>query len=313
MVRIKGDLMAQKLDWNDLRFFLEVARVGRLSRAARRLGVSHTTVARHITRLEDLLRNRLFETGEDGLIPTEAGAALIPLAEGMEHRAQEAMDRLQLPGTLTGRVRIGAPDGFGNAVLSRWLPDILKLEPQLEIELVPVPSAHKLWNRDVDIAISLDRPQSGRLVVRKLIDYDLRLYAVPGFFDSAGIPATPSDLAGTQAVGYIDELLYADALDFERQIHPDLRTRYRAATVQAQLDAIRAGAGVGVLPCYMARATDLQPILPDQIRFKRAYWLLYGEDSRNLTRIRRVADFLYQVTRKHADQFAFDPPSGLVS
>lgn len=299
--------MAQQLDWNDLRFFLEVARVGRLSRAARRLGVSHTTVARHVARLEELLHNRLFETSEDGLIPTDAGATLIPLAEEMEHRALEALDRLQIQGTLTGRVRIGAPDGFGNALLSRWLPEILKVEPQLEIELVPVPSAHKLWNRDVDIAISLDRPQTGRLVVRKLINYDLRLYAAPGFFSDTGVPAAPAALAGVQAVGYINELLYADALDFERQIHPELRTRYRAATVQAQLDAVQAGAGVGVLPCYMAREAALQPILPEQIRFNRAYWLLYGEDSRNLTRIRRVADFLYQETRKHADLFAYDP------
>lgn len=302
--------MTQQFDWNDLRFFLEVARAKRLSRAARRLGVSHTTVARHIARLEALLHNRLFEPGEDGLAPTEAGTALIPIAEAMETRALEALDRLQLPGTLTGRVRIGAPDGFGNALLSRWLPEILRSEPQLEIELVPVPAAHKLWNRDVDVAISLDRPETGRLVVRKLVDYDLRLYASRDAFGDAAWPQDRAALAGLAAIGYIDELLYAEALDFNRLVHPDLRVTYRAATVQAQLDAVLAGAGVGVLPCFMARDTPLRTVLPDEIQFTRAYWLLYAEDSRNLARIRHVADFLSGIIHRNKAVFAHDAGQG---
>ncbi|WP_167646086.1 LysR family transcriptional regulator [Mameliella alba] len=79
--------MSLSLDWSDVRYFLETARAGRFSGAARRLGVSHTTVARRVARLEEALRNRLLEPGAGGLIPTEAGAALIPLAERMETQA----------------------------------------------------------------------------------------------------------------------------------------------------------------------------------------------------------------------------------
>ncbi len=297
--------MTQSLDWNDIRIFLEVTRAKRLSGAARRLGVSHTTVARHISQLEALLHNRLLELGEDGLTPTDAGAALIPIAEKMEARAGEVMDRLQLPGALTGRVRIGAPDGFGNAALSRMLPAIVTEEPNLDIELVPVPASHKLWNRDVDIAISLDRPTSGRLVIQKLTDYDLRLYATPEFLAAHLVPTRRNDLVGFPVVGYIDELLYTDELDFNRLVHPGLKTVYRAATVQAQLDAVTSGVGMGVLPCFMAAGTDLVPILPDLIGFTRAYWLLYGEEDREIARIQRVARFIREVTKARAAQFRF--------
>ncbi|MBY6114549.1 LysR family transcriptional regulator [Mameliella alba] len=298
--------MTDDLDWTDVRYFLETARAGRFSGAARRLGVSHTTVARRVSRLETVMRNRLLEPGEAGLIPTEAGTALIPLAERMESQAEQVLDRLQRPGALTGRVRIGAPDGFGNAVLSRILPGLTRQEPELDIELVPVPAAHKLWNREVDIAISLDRPETGRLVLQKLTDYDLRLYAAPGFLRTLSAPPTRADMERLPMVGYIDELLYTEALDFNRLVHPNARTRYKAATVQAQMRAIEEGVGLGVLPCFMARDSDLVPVLPQEITFARAYWLLCSEADREIVRIRRVIDFLRDETRKRTEIFRFD-------
>ncbi len=175
---------------------------------------------------------------------------------------------------------------------------------------MPVPAAHKLWNREVDIAISLDRPQTGRLVMQKLTDYELRLYASHGFFKAHGKPEDREALATMPLVGYIDELLYTEALDFNRLVHPGARTVYKAATVQAQLEAVQSGVGLGVLPCFMARETALVPVLPDQIRFTRAYWLLHAEDDREIARIRRVIDFLREETRARAALFRFDAQPG---
>lgn len=299
--------MPDTLDWNDIRYFLATVRAGRMSRAGKRLGVSHTTVARHIARIEARLQNRLFEPGSDGLVPTEAGAALIPLAEEMEARAETFCDLFQRAGKLSGKVRVGAPDGFGNAVLSRVLPGLCAEEPDLTIELVPVPISHKLWNRDVDIAVSLDRPKTGRLVMQRLCDYDLRLYAAPEFLTNRGLPDTREALAGLPFVGYVDELLYTRELDFNRLIHAGITTRYKAATVQAQLDAVLAGAGLGVLPCFMASGRGLVTVLPEEIAFTRGYWLLYGEDDRDNPRIRRVAAYIRDRIQARAATFRFAP------
>ncbi|WP_068115080.1 LysR family transcriptional regulator [Tropicimonas marinistellae] len=299
--------MTDRFDWNDIHYFLETARAGRISRAAKRMGVSHTTVARHLSRLDMRLKNRLFDADADGYTLTEAGNALLPLAEEMEATALAVLDRLQRPGALQGRVRIGAPDGLGNAMLSRALPALARLEPSLEIELVPVPSSHKLWNRDVDIAVSLDRPQTGRLVMQKLVDYELRLYGSPDLLATYGQPVTREDLLRLPFVGYIDELLYTAELDFNRRLHPDIRTGYKAATVQAQLDAVIGGVGLGVLPCFMARGRDLLPVMPKTVGFTRAYWLLYSEDDRESARIRRVAAFIRDAVQSRQADFRFNP------
>lgn len=292
-------------DWEDIRYFLETERAGRMASAAKRLGVSHTTVARHIDRLERQVRAPVFERTEDGMVLTELGERILSHARQMEQSALALGDTLggAAPEKISGVVRVGAPDGFGNAVLSHILPDILRSTPDLQIELVPVPRSHKLWKRDVDIAISLDRPQSGRLILRKLVDYDLRLYAGQGALQAQ--PQRVEDLRDLPFVGYIDDLLYTGELDFNRLIHPALRTVYKAATVKAQLDAVRAGAGLGVLPCFMAAPAGLVPVLPEAVQFRRSYWLLYPEDFRDLTRIRHVADFIVDAVRARAPQFRY--------
>lgn len=233
-----------QFDWEDIRYFLETERAGRMALAARRLGVSHTTVARHIERLERAIGTPVFERSEEGMLLTDIGERILAHAREMERNALALGDRLG--GTaeeVSGVVRVGAPDGFGNAVLSHILPKILQKNPGLRVELVPVPRTHKLWKRDVDIAISLDRPQTGRLIMRKLVDYDLRLYGAPELLTNP--PPSVEALRGYPFIGYIDDLLYTGELDFNRLIHPQLQTVYKAATVKAQLDAVRAGAGAG--------------------------------------------------------------------
>lgn len=297
-------------DWDDMRIFLEIQRTGRLNRAAKRLGASHTTVARRLKTMEGKFGLPLFEDTEDGLVPSEFGKQVLPHAQDMEASATAISDQAdRLTGQGTKRVRVGAPDGFGNAILSRILPQFMAVHPAIEVELVPIPVTHKLWRRDVDIAISLDRPQTGRLVMRKLTDYDLRLYAGSAFFDERPRPKCRDDLRDLPFVGYVDELLYTRELDFNSTILPGLNTVYRGATVKAQFDAVRGNVGLGVLPCFIARNCELTPVLPSEITFSRTYWLLFPEEYRDLERIRKVSDFIFDTTRAMAEQFTFDADS----
>lgn len=294
-------------DWDDMRIFLEIQRTGRLNRAAKRLGSSHTTVARRLKAMEAKFGLSLFDDTEDGLVPSEFGQQVLSHAQDMEAAATAIADQAdRLTGSGSKCVRVGAPDGFGNAVLSHILPQYMAADPSMEVELVPIPVTHKLWRRDVDIAISLDRPQTGRLVMRKLTDYDLRLYAGPAFFNDKPRPKSREDLRELPFVGYVDELLYTRELDFNTIILPGLNIVYRGATVKAQFDAVRGNVGLGVLPCFMARESDLEPVLPEEITFSRTYWLLYPEEYRDLERIRSVSDYIVGATRNMAAHFKFD-------
>ncbi|MCI4660844.1 MAG: LysR family transcriptional regulator [Neomegalonema sp.] len=312
--------MLSDFHWDDIRFFLTAQRLGSYSAAAKRLGVSHTTVARHLERLERQIGAPLFERTAEGLAPSEAGQQIIALAGQMESAASAIADRLGTAGAqVSGTVRIGAPDGIGNAFLSSLLPLLQREQPALTLELVPVPITHKLWKREADIAISLERPESGHLVRRKLTDYDLRLYGAPALLADLGTPERLEDLRGFGFVSYIDDLLYTEELDFLGRIRDGLgacglSVRYKAATVKAQLDAVRMGAGLGVLPCFMVQAQQigaqearLRPLLPDQIAFQRSYWLVIPEAMRGLEKIRVVSDFLVRQIAAHSADFRFRP------
>ena len=144
----------ERLNWNDLRYFLEVARKGRLLSASKRLGVNHTTVARRIAALEDALEVRLFEQDETGFHLTASGETLLPLAQQVEDVTDLAQERVQqYSHTHSGKLRIGAPDGFGNSFLAAKISTFMTEHTDLTLELVPIPTVPNLTKREVDLAI----------------------------------------------------------------------------------------------------------------------------------------------------------------
>ncbi|WP_159969878.1 LysR family transcriptional regulator, partial [Raoultella sp. 18092] len=106
------------MDWENLRYFLELARTGTLAAAARRTGVEHTTVARRIQALEKQMGESLFAREAGGHRLTEAGRHLLPAVEAME-TAVLGVERVRPSGIgPVGLVRVGATEGFGTQVLA---------------------------------------------------------------------------------------------------------------------------------------------------------------------------------------------------
>lgn len=269
--------------------------------------MSHTTVARRIERLERGLGVALFERKEDGYHLTVEGLKLMTHAQKMEDMAMTIDDMFSASGeAVSGSVRVGAPDGFGNTFLSHTLPKLQRQHPELNIELVPIPVVHKLWKREVDIAVSLDRPQTGRIIMRKLTDYELRIFGSPELIAEKGMPQTKEDLKRFNFVGYVDDLLYTEELDFIRALNIDIKPIYKGATIKAQFDAISAGTGLGVLPSFMTRSGDLVQILPRDITFLRTFWLLIPEELKELEKIKVTIAHIVNATRQNAAEFFFD-------
>src|SRR5687768_14443454 len=160
------------MDWDNLRFFLELARSGTLQSAARRLAVDHTTVARRIQALEKQVGTPLFSREAGGHRLTEAGRRLQPQVEAMESafHAVESTAPASQQG-LSGLVRIGATEGFGTVVLAPQLALFAQRHPGLTIDLLAMPRLVHLSRREADIVISLERPARGAVVVTKLSDY----------------------------------------------------------------------------------------------------------------------------------------------
>ena len=281
-------------DWNDLRAFLAVARTGRLTAAAARLGLDHSTLSRRIAGLEHALKARLFDRSPTGYTLTEQGARLVPMAEEMERLALGAADAVGgSAASVEGTVRIGSPEGFGSWFLAPRIGALTERHPQLRVQLVAAASTFSLSRRDADIVVSVSRPQDGRLTVSRLIDYDLGLYAAPAYLAGHAPVEAAADLKGHRFVTYIEDLLHFPELDFVRQVAPEGCTALESSNLVAQLRATIAGAGLCVLPAFLAAGDPrLVRILPREVALTRSLWLIVHQDLAELARVRAVLRFV---------------------
>ncbi|MFO1117081.1 MAG: LysR family transcriptional regulator [Beijerinckiaceae bacterium] len=290
------------MDWDNARVFLAVARSGQMLGAARKLGLDHATVSRRIANLEASLGIKLIERRTNGCALTATGETFLATAERIETemlRAQAALTGADV--AVGGNVRVGAPDGFGTFVLARHFGALMDEHPGLNVQLVPLPRAFSLAKREADIAVTIDRPAEGRLTVRKLTDYTLSLYASRDYVDRH--PGVKKKTEGHRVVTYVPDLIFSPALDYLGDFGLAGNAKFECAGMIGQIEAVRAGAGIGALHDYTARSfPDLVHILPDR-RVTRAYWLVSHDDVKDFARVRLVHDHIVATTSKLARQF----------
>ncbi len=279
------------VDWNHLRFFLVLARAKTLTNAARLIGVEHSTVARRIQALEQELGTQLFKREASGYELTLEGAALVPRVELME----QAFLQIEKTSPVQGHVRIGTPEGFGTAFLARLLAEFLQQYPLLSVDLIPVPKMLKLSHREADIVISIDRPKSGPYIITRLTDYCLKIYGSTSYL--AANPAIHSldDLPQHRFVNYIDDLIYSPQLYCLERLPLQLTANFRSSSILAQQIAVSAGAGLAILPKFLADdKPELEEVLSNQVSFTHTFWMLTFVDLHHEPRIKLVWDFLRQ-------------------
>ena len=296
------------MDWDNVRAFLAVARQGQFLGASRALRVNQATVARRITALEGALQATLFERSTTGVNLTEAGRRLLSHAERMESEMLQAeADLRQQDIHLSGPVRIGAPDGFTTYFLVPALNALLERHPGIDIQLVPMPLTVSLARREVDIAITLEEPEAGRVVARKLTDYSLGVFGSRAYLDRIGRPEMVEDLARHRLIGYVETYAFSSALNYVEDLLGGHRTAFECASAVGQVEAVRHGLGLGVLHHFIAAAMpDVEPVLPER-RAQRSYWLVIHEDVRALGRIRAVVDHIVaEATQRRS---AFNVPA----
>ena len=292
-------------EWSHLQTMLILARTQRLASAGRRLRIDHSTVSRHIATLEEAFSVQLFDRREDGFFLTAEGERLFRAAEQMESLMMEVhSDIVGKDLQLTGTVRIGVPDGLGVGFLAPRLALFAASQPGLEIELIAISRIFNLTKREADIAITLARPAKGRLIVQKLLDYRLHLYATKSYIESHPPILKTDDLLEQNVIAFIEDLNPISQLNFLDELHTEIRPCFTSSTIICQLEAILSGAGVGVLPRFMAaKYPELTCVLPDTVTFKRTFWLSVHAGLQRLARIRVIRDFISQEMRAAATLF----------
>ena len=290
------------MDWDNLQYFLELARSGTLVAAARRLGVEHTTVSRRVQALEKQMGQALFAREAGGHRLTEAGRHLLPGVEAMEAAVLGVERSVPAPGGgPAGLVRVGATEGLGTLILAPQLARLTQKHPQLSIDLLALPRMLHLSRREADIVISLERPTRGSVIVTRLADYTLHLYGQRETLARRPLVQQREDLRHHAFISYVDDLLFTKELQFLDALHQPERFAFRSTSITAQYEAVRAGAGLAVLPAFMAdRDPVLARVLPGEARFTRTFWMSMPAEAKHLARMQAVWGFLKETVREAA-------------
>ena len=205
--------------------------------------------------------------------------------------------------TLTGTVRMAATEGLAIEFLAKEMERFKVLHPGIVIELIASTPPLNLSRREADLAITLSRPQSGRLIAWKLADYALGLYATPGYLEKNPKIKSVQDLIVRDLIWYIDDLLTLPQLRFLDDVLKEPRIVFQSTSVVAHFNAALSGMGMAFLHCFAAEPDDrFVRILPRDIEIKREFWLVVHEDLRHVARVEAVCDFLTALLQDHQAQ-----------
>jgi DNA-binding transcriptional LysR family regulator len=290
------------IDWDNVRYFLAVARGGSVRAAAERLGVNHATVLRRVAQLERRLGVQVFEKLPSGYRLTAAGEEVLEFADQMEASSHQLETRVfGRDQRARGLLRVTLPPFFATHLLMPDLTDFARLHPDIEIEILSTGEVANLTNREADVAIRF-------VVDRKTLPLNLHGLMGPELASSVYLSRDLLAAWRAGAQGPIRPIVINDhgIPDWARE--GEVRTTevpFRTPDAEAQIAAVRQGIGLTRLPCFvgdsdrrLVRAPGIQP------RLNGALWLLTHGETRKTKRVRLFIEFASQRLAVYAPLLA---------
>jgi len=294
---MQRQISAEKLAWDDVRLFLALCRSRTVGGAAQALQVDASTVSRRLVALEEALATSLFDRGRDGIAPTEAAEALMPIAEEVEQGMARFASLAQgLEREAAGLVRITCPPDVAEVVLAPLLNELLAQHPKLRIALDPGEAVRDLTRREADLALRVVRPTSGDLVMTRLTSARWVLAASPRLARRVG---TVRDFAELPWVGWGERLAGIGAARWLAKHVKNADPVVRSDSLTVQLAALASGVGVALVPEPSVRHYRLVPVkIAPALRRLAEEWpkdelyLVTHRALHNVPRVRVVWDLL---------------------
>ncbi|WP_083098770.1 LysR family transcriptional regulator [Pseudophaeobacter leonis] len=276
--------------WDDMKVFLAVAREASLSGAGRILKMDPATVGRRIARFEAALETPLFVKSPQGYALSAPGDRLLVHAEAAEQAMRAGAEALTGPSdTLSGQIRIGAPDGSANYILPQVCAQICEDHPDLDIQIVALPRVINLSRREADMAVTVSAPTAGQLLVQKLTDYKLHMVGSHHYLRKHAPIKKLEDLKGHKMIGYIPDMIFDRELDYISNLGIE-RVALASNSVSVQIKLAAQGTALCVahdfsLPSHRV----LRKVLTDKISLTRSFYLVRHQGDQRSERLNRCA------------------------
>ncbi|MGV2973187.1 MULTISPECIES: LysR family transcriptional regulator [unclassified Mycobacterium] len=265
---------------DDLLILLAVGRTGKYTTAADELGLNHTTISRRIAALELAVGGRVLARVSGGWELTELGREALAAAEAVEAAVRSLSTEAGGKRALEGVVRISATDGFSAYIAAPAAAAVQREHPNVAVEIVAATRRASQQRSGLDVEVVVGEPTVHRAKALRLGDYCLGLYGSRDYLADHGSPANVADLQRFPLVYFIDSMLQVDDLDLAPSFAPAMRESVTSTNVFVHVEATRASAGLGLLPCFMAdRHPDLVRVLATEVSIRLTYWLVTREET----------------------------------
>jgi DNA-binding transcriptional LysR family regulator len=287
--------------WDDIRFFLAVARAGSLSAAARVLGVGHVTVGRRVALLEKRLGVKLLNRTPEGFSITPAGQAILGQCAAMESAALD-VERIAAgrDSLAAGTVRLTTTEALAHRVVAPAIAALRKSHPALQVHLMVGVRTLDIARRDADLAVRFARPTAPELICRKLGEVGYSLYASRRYLAGCGALKRGAGLAGHDLITFTGAPAAMSPF-FMGETLEGARVAVQCDSPLIQLQAAAQGVGIAELACFLGdECADLVRVWPDEPSALRTVWLVVHQDLRRSARIRVVTSAVVEAFRRQS-------------
>jgi DNA-binding transcriptional LysR family regulator len=283
------------MDWDDLRFVLAVARAGSALRAARALAVNQTTVMRRIARIEADIGGDLFETRQSGQTLTPLGQSVAAAAQRIEAEVTALQGEISARArVLVGSIRFTSSDVFADRIVAPWLSTFRKQHPGVTVELVTDDRRLDISRGEADVALRASaRPEGGGIVAQRLPDSAWAIYCGAAYARDHGVPTNANELNRHSIVSADGVRASLPPFRWLAGVAPRASIATRSNSLTALVSALRAGLGVGPLPCFVGDAEpELVRCFPPIRELDSEVWLIVREELKHTPHVRAFVDFL---------------------
>ncbi len=281
-------------DWDDLRYFLAIARCGSTLSAAKALGVSQPTVARRLSALEARIDRKLVEQNPTGYRLTDLGRTMLPHAEEVERSVAAFQRQVMLGGKdLSGTLRVTCPEGMASRILAPMIEAFQAKYPQLRVDLIMTDRRLDLSKGEAEVAIRMHEPGEASLIARRIADSAWGIYASRTYIERHGRPQKYEDLDNHAVVEFAGEMADNQAGKWLRLTAPLARIAARGNSMLGVLAFVKSGAGLAPLPMMLGGSTEgLEAVLAPVPEIGSRIYLVMHKDLRRTARVRAFSDFI---------------------